>query len=302
MREKERVIVWGNGQVYREHKTDIESKFNIVAYTDRKYKNRDELPLKCILPEDICSFTFDKMEILDKAADETESLKEIIHDMEVYKHLNTDNKFHIDDNDLKIMTCDKNLPAGMPASHYFAQDIWGAEKIYKNNPALHYDIGSRLDGFIAHLLVFREVNYIDIRPLPFDIPRLHFIQSDATRLEQFEDGSVESLSSFHAIEHFGLGRYGDQIDPDAYVRAAENIQRIIKCGGRLYLGVPIGTKDRLVFNAHRIFSIETIKKIFNKMKLQDMAIVKKDHAYVEKLTDCEDIGEYTCGLFEFVKM
>lgn len=179
----------------------------------------------------------------------------------------------------------------------------GGNKIYKRNPANHYDIGSRLEGFIAHLLVFREVYYIDIRPLPYHIPGLYFVQSDATRLKELDDSSIESLSCFHALEHFGLGRYGDKIEPDAYRKSARNMQRVLKNGGHLYLGVPVGPKDKLVFNAHRIFSIPTILSLFGALKLEDIAIIEPDGLEVKPINkeDYRNIKEYSCAVFEFIK-
>ena len=223
--------------------------------------------------------------------------------MELYKELNSEANFSIDNTNLKIITADKYMSAGLPPAHYFAQDIWGAQKIYKNHPEMHYDIGSRLDGFISHLLVFREVYYIDIRPLPYNIPNLHFIQGNAEQLGQLEDNSIESLSSFHAIEHFGLGRYGDKIDPVAYKKVAESIQRVMKKDGRVYIGVPIGPQDKLIFNAHRIFSIKTVIGLFHDMALQDIAIVRGSDTYVETIEKdkYECVDEYSCGLFEFIK-
>ena len=179
----------------------------------------------------------------------------------------------------------------------------GGAKVFQNNPQEHYDIGSRLDGFIAHLLVFREVRYIDIRPLPYEIPGLHFVQADAVRLNNIEDNSVESLSSFHALEHFGLGRYGDEIDPEAYKRAAENMVIVLAPKGHLYIGVPVGPVDKLFFNAHRIFSIRTVLALFEKLKLNDIAIVGPTGVAAKQIhkEEYNQIKEFSCGLFEFVK-
>jgi len=41
------------------------------------------------------------------------------------------------------------------SGHYFHQDLLVAGKIFKNNPIKHVDIGSRMDGFIAHVASFR---------------------------------------------------------------------------------------------------------------------------------------------------
>lgn len=329
MAEKERAVVWGIGYEYLQNKEKIESRFEIVAYVDRKFEDKKKLGEREVRPSEIKRYSWDKILItsyryfdsirvqlvrigvdIDKIYDlsileekENRDFLQVVQDINKYEQLNSNSDFSIDLDNLKLISEDRCMAAGAPAAHYFAQDIWGANKIFKNKPKIHYDIGSKLDGFIAHLLVFREVNYIDIRPLPFEIPNLHFTQGDATNLRQFEDNSIESISSFHAIEHFGLGRYGDEIDPDAYLKVIKNIQRVVKRGGVCYIGVPIGPKDRLVFNAHRIFSINTIIKLFDKMTLRDIAIVNPTNTYAEVITESEYsmIEDYSCGLFEFVK-
>lgn len=58
---------------------------------------------------------------------------------------------------------DKDADAGS-AGMYLVQDLWAAQKIYQlPREHTHYDIGSRVDGFITHLLSFRDdVTLIDI--------------------------------------------------------------------------------------------------------------------------------------------
>lgn len=193
--------------------------------------------------------------------------------------------------------------AGQIGGHYFYQDLWAARKIFSKSISLHYDIGSRIDGFISHLLVFTKVCLIDIRPLNFiNIQNLSFIQSDATLLNNFDDNSISSLSSLHAIEHFGLGRYGDPIDPDACFKAMKSLQRILKPGGKLYFSVPIG-KETIYFNAHRVFSPNTILSCFHELKLESFSCVDDngvfhESSYPEKFND----QHFACGMFEFIKL
>ena len=74
----------------------------------------------------------------------------------------------------------------------------------------------------------------------------------------------------------------------------ENIQRVVCSGGKAYIGVPVGSEDKLMFNAHRIFSIKTVLSLFSQMTLLDMAIVKGNNTYTEKITESEydNIDEY----------
>ena len=62
--------------------------------------------------------------------------------------------------------------AGVAAGHYFHQDLWAAKRIFDRAPSRHIDIGSRVDGFVAHLLVFMPATIIDIRQLDSNIEGL----------------------------------------------------------------------------------------------------------------------------------
>ena len=147
---------------------------------------------------------------------------------------------------------------------YFHQDLLIAKWIYQAAPLRHVDVGSRIDGFIAHLAVFREVEVLDIRPQPQTIPNIHFHQLDL--MKELPDEWVEctdSLSCLHSIEHFGLGRYGDAIDANGHQKGLKQLMRMVKPGGLLYLSTPIGPQ-RVEFNAHRIFAAETLIGWFDK--------------------------------------
>lgn len=194
---------------------------------------------------------------------------------------------------------DYRASAGDVSGHYFFADLWAARGIFRARPRRHVDIGSRIDGFVAHVLAFMPVTVVDIRPLASKVGDLTFIRSDATTLDVFEDGTLESISSIHAVEHFGLGRYGDDVNPDAPFLAMQALARILKPGGRLYFGVPIG-KERLEFNAHRVFNPLTVIRAFPNLKLRSFSAVDDLGAFHDNV-DPSDFAEmqYACGLFEF---
>jgi hypothetical protein len=109
---------------------------------------------------------------------------------------------------------DKYEQSGVLNGAYFHQDLLVARKIYTNKPIRHIDIGSRTDGFVAHVAVFRPIEIIDIRPLQTKVENISFLQADFMKpLPEQLTNCCDSVSSLHAIEHFGLGRYGDPLDP-----------------------------------------------------------------------------------------
>ena len=141
---------------------------------------------------------------------------------------------------------------------YALQDLVVARWIREDGPERHVDVGSRIDGFICHLAVFREVEVIDIRPAPGVIPGVVFHQMDVMGACPPEwSGALVSLSCLHTVEHFGLGRYGDAIDPDGHEKGVKRLKEMVAPGGRMYLSTPIGPQ-RIEFNAHRIFAASTV--------------------------------------------
>jgi SAM-dependent methyltransferase len=222
-------------------------------------------------------------------------------DLRKYKRLAVNGGLPVRIGQLFPIISDYKDAAGSASGHYFHQDLWAARKIYRRRPASHVDIGSRIDGFIAHLLPFMVVAVIDIRPLDSHVEGLRFVQDDATELRSFPDGSIDSLSSLHAAEHFGLGRYGDPIDPLGHVKFMAALGRVLAPGGRLYFSVPVG-EERLQFNAHRILSPHSVLNGFHELRLVDFAYVddKGDLRLGGKPEDCERLNN-GCGLFEFTK-
>lgn len=150
---------------------------------------------------------------------------------------------------------EKHTEAGLSHSVYFIQDLYVAQKVYNNNPNKHVDVGSRIDGFVAHLATFREVELLDIRDLDSGIPNVFFKQADLMDERNIPTEYCDSISSLHALEHFGLGRYGDNIDPEGHLKGFRNITRMLKPYGIFYFSVPIGIQ-RIEFNAHRVFGLQ----------------------------------------------
>lgn len=95
---------------------------------------------------------------------------EIAHDRAEFKRLNKDTRFVMGKENEYICRYDKYAENGtITDSSYFIQDIWGARKVLENRPAVHYDVGSSVGGFIAHLLAQKQkIVLIDIRKMTND--------------------------------------------------------------------------------------------------------------------------------------
>lgn len=209
---------------------------------------------------------------------------------------------------------DRFKEAGCVGDEYFWQDLEVARQVHLENPKRHVDIGSSINGFIAHLACFREVEVFDIRALHTSIPNIIFksidITSEQLPSEFYEgDGYCDSLSSLHVIEHFGLGRYGDRIDPEASIVGLRNMSKLLKPGGTLYLSTPIGI-ERIEFNANRVFSVrKLISQLENNgLRLENLKSIRNNKSPTNvnftdpKALQSIDEQPYTLGLFIFRKI
>jgi hypothetical protein len=218
-----------------------------------------------------------------------------------YQRMNSRPSFRVALRDMFPILTDSGDGAGVVGGHYFHQDLWAARKIFERSPTRHIDVGSRIDGFIAHLLVFIPVTVVDIRPLESSIKGLTFLQDDATDLSGLPNDSVDSISSLHAAEHFGLGRYSDPIDPAACFKFMTALERVLAPQGRLYFSVPIG-RERVEFNAHRVFAPQSILDAFPQLELLSFSFVGDDGRLYEDTNPLAiPESELACGLFEFTK-
>jgi hypothetical protein len=152
--------------------------------------------------------------------------------------------------------------SGTARGHYFYQDLHVAQKIFERNPPHHVDVGSRIDGFVAHVASFRRIEVLDIRPLTSAVANIAFRTCDLLNLPPELHEYTESVSCLHVLEHVGLGRYGDPIDLAGHTKGLANLTKMLKPGGTLYLSIPFGM-ERIEYNAHRVFDLKTMVGLIN---------------------------------------
>jgi hypothetical protein len=171
--------------------------------------------------------------------------------------LSSDEKIH-----LKPCLNDWYQESGDSRTEYFWQDLLVAQRICRSHPATHIDVGSRLDGFLAHVASFRTVESWDIRPLNVTIPQVLFQQIDIMDADLYNTQPslrecCDSFSCLHTLEHLGLGRYGDTLSKEGWRIGLRNMAQALRPEGTMYLSTPVG-QPRVDFNANRIFSASTL--------------------------------------------
>jgi hypothetical protein len=183
--------------------------------------------------------------------------------------------------------------------HYVYQAVWAMKKIMESKPTQHVDVGSD-HRFVAILSVHLSTTFVDYRPLNIKLLGLTSISGDILNLP-FNADSIISLSSLHTIEHIGLGRYGEPLDPLGTKKACHELSRVLAPGGNLYISAPLGRK-RVCFNAQRIHSAEEIVEYFKPLELIEFSGVGDDKQFIEntEFSKFRD-DEYACGMFWFKK-
>lgn len=186
--------------------------------------------------------------------------------------------------------------------HYWFQDIYVATKIVKaareSKAFRHVDIGSRLEGFITSLisagvdLTFGDIN---VPKMPFPNATAKFIDLQKMTPDQFT--GIASVSCLHVIEHLGLAKYGDSIDPIGHRRVFTDFSTVLETGTKLYVSSPVSRNPGIVFNGGRhLDPLEMIKDAQSAgFYVDEIGFVQDDWNFVTNPTPEQLMGsEYGC--------
>jgi SAM-dependent methyltransferase len=184
--------------------------------------------------------------------------------------------------------------------HYVYHPAWAARVVAERAPALHVDISSTLH-FASQLSAFVPTAYFDYRPADLRLDNLVSGAVDLTALP-WDDGSVDSLSCMHTVEHIGLGRYGDPLDPAGDRKSAAELARVLAPGGSLLFVAPVGA-PQIMFNAHRIYAYEQVLELFPSLTLREFALIPehgRDGGLIRNADPALVASQrYGCGCFHF---
>ncbi len=224
----------------------------------------------------------------------------IWQDFKNFKNIDKEKRFSTQLKDFYPQPFDKTILTGFDR-HYIYHTAWAARCVKEINPVKHIDIASSL-YFSGIVSAFVPVDFYDYRPADLQLSNLNTKSIDITKLP-WPDNSVSSLSCMHTVEHIGLRRYGDQLDPEGDIKAIKELVRVLAPGGNLLFVVPIGKKAKIMFNAHRIYTYEMIKNLFSDLSLHEFSLIPEYHGPMLKNPDVNNLrlGNYDCGCFWFIK-
>lgn len=203
-----------------------------------------------------------------------------------------------------VMPClFENIPFTRFDTHYIYHTAWAARKVKEIGAEYHVDISSSL-YFSGIVSAFIPVHFYDFRPAKLNLSNLTAKAADLTNLVEFKTSSIASLSCMHTVEHVGLGRYGDSIDPEGDMQAAKELSRVVSVGGSLLFVVPVGV-PRIQFNAHRIYSYEMVLEMFPGFYVKEFSLIPDNALDVGMINNAGSIDvknqSYGCGCFWLVK-
>ncbi len=214
------------------------------------------------------------------------------------KFKKNNNRFSIKISDFYPCIKDRTIKTNFDA-HYVYHTAWAARKVKEINPEKHIDISSSL-YFCGMVSAFVPIDFYDYRPAKIKLSNLKSDYADLTKLP-FSDKSISSLSCMHTVEHIGLGRYGDKIDPNGDLKAISELKRVLSKDGSLLFVVPIG-KPKIEFNAHRIYSYEQISEYFKDLTLKEFSLITDSGDFIEDADEnLAKKQKYGCGCFWFIK-
>lgn len=219
-----------------------------------------------------------------------------IRDIVIFKKM--DSSAHIINRNLFPILHEKTKYTSFDVQNYY-QQLWAFEDILKRKPRLHVDVGSTylFNGYVSKIT---KTVFIDIRPIKTSLSNLEVKKGSILNLP-IPDNSVKSLSSLCVAGHIGLGRYGDEIDPQGTKKACNELSRVLSQGGNLYFSTTIG-KERICFNAHRVYSPLTILEYFKNLKLVEFSVVDDNGVYRQNVDHRKYSNlNYGGGFFIFTK-
>jgi hypothetical protein len=119
-----------------------------------------------------------------------------------------------------------------------------------------------------------RVTALDLRPYPFEHPLLEVV---AAPLEEWEppEEPFDAVISISAIEHFGLGAYGEEGNGDeGDLRALDRLRSLTRDDGILVMTVPFG-RGAAATEGERTYDRALLERLLRSWTIEDMTFVER---------------------------
>ena len=187
------------------------------------------------------------------------------------------------------------------AGQYFYQDIWALRHLASVQTAKSITTSARA-SMASSARPPRSAKWsagISARRIS-SCPILNFAQAAFCRC-RCPITVLNRCRCLHVAEHIGLGRYGDPLDPKGTENAIRELGRLLAPGGQLLFSMPIG-RDRVEFNAQRVWDPRRPPSILSELKLAEFSAVADDDTFVQETSPEKFVdAKYSCGLYRFVR-
>lgn len=161
-----------------------------------------------------------------------------------------------------------------PSSYVDFECEFASAALARNTVREILDVGS-YRMFVRGMTAGLTVTSIDVRPRDPTSANESVLTCDAKQLP-LPDGSIDAIVSLCAIEHFGLGRYGDAFDPDGDLKALTEMKRVLRPGGVLVLSTTVTAgPGTIAFNAHRIYPLGDLRAMLSALEVESEAFYSR---------------------------
>lgn len=122
----------------------------------------------------------------------------------------------------------------------------------------HYKIQNKKIAVIGSISPWIEAMLLnlnnEVTTVEFNVPETTTTQLKCISYWDFQKNDIlyDCIVTYSSIEHSGLGRYGDPLDPDGDLKCMNDIHKSLVKDGILVWGAPVG-HDAVVWNVHRIY-------------------------------------------------
>ena len=108
----------------------------------------------------------------------------------------------------------------------------------------------------------------EVTTIEYNVPNTNFDNLQCKDYFNYFKKNTETFDAvvtFSSVEHSGLGRYGDPLNPNEDINTMDSIYNNLLDNGLLIWGAPVG-KDALSWNAHRVYGPIRLPLMFNKFE------------------------------------